>query len=102
MEDPFATHKSHNAPGQVIIIIGAIFIPLNIIVVALRLWARRIKKTSLRWTDYLIVIALCLNIVIYGIGVDFVVNGAVGLPIYQATADEIVTALKVGSGFPLT
>jgi len=91
----YPTQKTYNAPGNVIIIIGAIFIPLNILAVALRLWARHMKKTSLKVTDYLIIIALFLNFANYGTGIDFAVNGAIGLPIQKATADEIVTALKV-------
>ena len=51
-----------NTAGDSIIILGAIFIPLDILAVALRLWARRIKKTSLKLCDYLIIIALVRNI----------------------------------------
>lgn len=47
-----------NTGGNSVIILGAVLIPLNILAVALRFWARRIRKTSLKLCDYLIIVAL--------------------------------------------
>ena len=47
-----------NTGGKSIVILGAVFIPLDILAVALRLWARRIRKTSWKLCDYLIIVAL--------------------------------------------
>ena len=57
---------SGNSRGAKLVIIETIFIFLDILAVAGRLWSRRIQRKSLEFNDWSIIVALVIMIARYG------------------------------------
>ena len=55
---PAVGPSSISSDGVKLIVVSAIFFPLAIVFGALRVWARRLKRCSLRLNDYMIFLAL--------------------------------------------
>ena len=57
--------------GLSIVIIGGVLNPLDILIVGLRIWARRIKHTPLKLSDYLIIVGEVRLFTMYMTKMDF-------------------------------
>jgi hypothetical protein len=57
---------SGNARGASLVIVETVFIFLDILAVAARVWSRQIQRKSLEFNDWSIIVALIIMIARYG------------------------------------
>lgn len=85
---------SSNPRGATLVIVETIFIALDILAVAGRLWSRRIQNKALEFNDWSIIVALIIMIARYGNEISMVLVAGFGL--HAADIEE-----KYGKG-PIT
>ncbi|KAL8952039.1 MAG: hypothetical protein Q9222_002026 [Ikaeria aurantiellina] len=78
-----------------VIVISVVFLPFAALAIALRLWARRLKRMPLALNDYLIIAAM-----VFAIGetvtiILAVTMGKVGYHISELSLDQIIALGKV-------
>ena len=86
--------------GLKLLIVDSVFVAISIVVVALRLIARKVGKQSWQLNDWLIVLGLVCSIgqsVLYDLGVAF---GALALPDGQSNPGAVAYTRKVSRGNP--
>lgn len=79
---------SDNTAGLTLLVVQAIFTPLAIVSVGLRLWARRFTAAPLAFSDYAVIIALLFVLGEAAAGWVEVLAGGAGRPIADLTPPE--------------
>ncbi|KAI1743077.1 hypothetical protein F4680DRAFT_391935 [Xylaria scruposa] len=76
----------HNTGGQVDVVVETVILALDYLSLGLRMWSRSIMKTRLQVNDWLIIVAMVLMTVRYGVEIAAILKSGVGLHI-----DEVLT-----------
>ncbi|KAI1643796.1 uncharacterized protein F4817DRAFT_348677 [Daldinia loculata] len=87
---PFIDPAKESLPPRAVLLVAPVttFFILAIICIGLRLWAKRIKKISLRFTDYAIIVAAVFSAGYLSICWLVAKQGGVGFPLVQVAPPQ--------------